>query len=78
MNEETKSDSLVKPLTAHKMEVLRLITAGDLNREIAKKLAITVSAVRDNKQHLGKGQNDNRRTPAVARARQLELLIQDG
>ncbi len=78
VNEESMDDSLVEPLTARELEVLRLIAAGDSNQAIAKKLVITVSAVKKHTGNIFGKLNVNSRTQAVARARQLKLLIQDG
>lgn len=70
-------DALVEPLTARELEVLRLIAAGDSNQAIAKKLVITVSAVKKHTGNMYSKLNVNSRTQAVARSRQLKLLIQD-
>jgi LuxR family maltose regulon positive regulatory protein len=70
-------NSLVEPLTSRELEVLRLIAEGDSNQAIAKKLVITVSAVKKHTGNIYGKLNINSRTQAVARARQLGLLSQD-
>jgi LuxR family maltose regulon positive regulatory protein len=69
--------SLVEPLTARELEVLRLIAAGDSNQAIAAKLVITVSAVKKHTANIYGKLNVNSRTQAVARARQLQMLPAD-
>jgi DNA-binding NarL/FixJ family response regulator len=73
-----KSSALFEPLTARELEVLRLIAAGDSNRAIAEKLVITVSAVKKHTANIYGKLNVDSRTQAVALARQLGLLHQDG
>jgi LuxR family maltose regulon positive regulatory protein len=65
---------LVEQLTPRELEVLQLIAAGDSNRRIAEKLVITVSAVKKHATNIYGKLNVDRRTQAVARARQLGLL----
>jgi LuxR family maltose regulon positive regulatory protein len=67
-------DSLVEPLTPREMEVLGLIALGDSNQEIARKLVITVSAVKKHTVNIFHKLNVNSRTQALARARRLGLL----
>ena len=73
-----EKESLVEPLTARELEVLLLVAAGDSNRTIAKKLVITVSAVKKHTGNLFGKLNVNSRTQAVARARELGLFSSDG
>lgn len=68
---------LVEQLTPRELEVLQLIAAGDSNRRIAEKLVITVSAVKKHATNIYGKLNVDRRTQAVARARQLGLLSID-
>jgi LuxR family maltose regulon positive regulatory protein len=68
----------IEALTPRELEVLRLIAAGDSNREIAAKLVITVSAVKKHSANIYARLNVNSRTQAVARARRLGLLPRDG
>jgi ATP/maltotriose-dependent transcriptional regulator MalT len=65
---------LPEPLSERELEVLRLMTDGLSNREIAETLVVTVGTV---KKHLNNifGKLDARsRTQAAARARELHLL----
>jgi ATP/maltotriose-dependent transcriptional regulator MalT len=67
-------NSLVEPLTARELEVLRLLGSGLSNQAIAQQLVVAVGTV---KRHianiLSKLQVDSR-LAAVARARELGLL----
>jgi LuxR family maltose regulon positive regulatory protein len=56
------------------MEVLRLIAAGLSNAEIAQELYVAVSTVKKHINHLYGKLRVHRRTQAVARARELNLL----
>jgi DNA-binding NarL/FixJ family response regulator len=66
--------SLVEPLSDRELEILRLVAAGDSNREIATLLFITEGTVKNHVTSiLGKlGVRD--RTQAALRARELGLL----
>jgi LuxR family maltose regulon positive regulatory protein len=73
-NHKSKIRSLPEPLSERELEVLRLIAAGDSNREIAAKLVISLGAVKKHLNNIfGKLEAGNR-TQAVARARELGLL----
>ena len=64
----------IEALTARELEILHLIAAGNKNQEIADQLIISLNTVRyHTKQIFGKLQV-NKRTQAVAQARQLGLL----
>jgi LuxR family transcriptional regulator, maltose regulon positive regulatory protein len=66
--------ALPEPLTEREQEILELLASGLTNREIAGKLFITQQTV---KKHLGNIYGKlgvHRRTEAVARARELEML----
>lgn len=66
--------ALVEPLSERELEVLKLIACGLSNREIGERLYLALSTVKGyNRTIFGKLQA-SRRTEAVARARELELL----
>lgn len=65
---------MVRPLTAREHEILILLAAGHLNREIAEGLFITVDAVKRHVSHVFEQLAVSNRTQAVARAHDLGLL----
>ncbi|RPI24575.1 MAG: helix-turn-helix transcriptional regulator, partial [Chloroflexota bacterium] len=68
------SAGLVEALTRREMEVLRLISAGDSNQEIAQKLVVTISAVKKHSGNIYGKLGVTSRTQAIAKARELGLL----
>jgi ATP/maltotriose-dependent transcriptional regulator MalT len=65
---------LVEPLTEREFDVLRLLSLGMTNEEIAKELTLAVGTIKaHNNRIFGKLAVTNR-TQAVARARELNLL----
>jgi LuxR family transcriptional regulator, maltose regulon positive regulatory protein len=78
-NEATTShlppaQSLIEPLSRRELEVLRLIAQGLSNQEMSERLVLALETVKGhNKKIFGKLQVQ-RRTEAVARARELGLL----
>jgi LuxR family maltose regulon positive regulatory protein len=65
---------LIEPLSRRELEVLRLIAQGQSNQEISERLVLALETVKGhNKKIFGKLQVQ-RRTEAVARARELGLL----
>jgi LuxR family maltose regulon positive regulatory protein len=71
---ESSKAEMVEPLTSRELEVLRLIAQGLSNREIGERLFIAVSTVKGHNQNIYSKLQVHRRTEAVARARELELL----
>jgi LuxR family maltose regulon positive regulatory protein len=68
------AQSLIEPLSRREVEVLQLIAQGLSNQEISERLVLALETVKGhNKKIFGKLQVQ-RRTEAVARARQLGLL----
>jgi LuxR family maltose regulon positive regulatory protein len=68
------AQSLVEPLSERELEVLRWIAAGLSNREIAAELVITEGTAKWHVNNILSKLQVNRRTEAVARARELGLL----
>jgi LuxR family maltose regulon positive regulatory protein len=65
---------LVEPLSERELEVLRLIAQGLSNREISEKLFLALITVKGHNQRIFGKLQVQRRTQAVARARELGLL----
>ena len=66
--------ALVEPLSAREMEVLRLLSAGRSNADIARELFVEQSTVKTHLIHLYRKLGVSSRTQALARARALRLL----
>lgn len=70
----TSDQYLIEPLTSRELEVLRLISAGLSNREIGERLFLALSTVKGHSRVIFDKLQVQRRTEAVARARELGLL----
>jgi LuxR family maltose regulon positive regulatory protein len=68
------SQPLVEPLSQRELEVLRLIAEGLSNSEISERLFIALITVKGHNQRIFGKLQVQRRTEAVARARELGLL----
>jgi LuxR family maltose regulon positive regulatory protein len=68
------SPSLVDPLSHREVEVLRLIAQGRSNQEISEQLVLAVTTVKGHNRSIFSKLQVQRRTEAVARARELGLL----
>jgi LuxR family maltose regulon positive regulatory protein len=66
--------SILEPLSERELDILRLIATGRSNQEIAEILVIAVSTVKSHINHLYGKLGTNRRTQAIAIARNLGLL----
>ncbi len=66
--------TLVEPLTERKCDVLRLLLAGASNREIARRLVLSVNTVKRHVYNLCGKLGVQSRTQAIIRARALNLL----
>jgi LuxR family maltose regulon positive regulatory protein len=64
----------VEPLSARELEILGLIAEGMSNREIADRLVIAEDTVKTHTKAIHGKLGVQRRTQAVARARELGLL----
>ncbi|MEM7114323.1 MAG: LuxR C-terminal-related transcriptional regulator [Chloroflexota bacterium] len=67
-------DTLIEPLSQRELEVLQLIAQGLSNREISERLFLALSTVKGHNRILFGKLHVQRRTEAVARARELGLL----
>jgi len=65
---------LVEPLSQRELEVLRLIAEGLSNDEISKRLFVALDTVKGHNRRIYDKLHVQRRTEAVARARELGLL----
>ncbi len=65
---------LVEPLSDREVEVLKLVAAGQSNRDIAEKLYLAVGTVKKHVYNIYGKLNVKRRTEAVTRARDLRLI----
>jgi LuxR family maltose regulon positive regulatory protein len=65
---------LIEPLSRRELEVLRLIAQGLSNLEISEKLFLALSTVKGHNQKIFDKLQVQRRTEAIARARDLGLL----
>jgi LuxR family maltose regulon positive regulatory protein len=65
---------MLEPLSERELEVLRLISKGLTNQEIAAILVVATSTVKSHINHLYGKLGTNRRTQALAIARDLGLL----
>ena len=65
---------LIEPLSQRELEVLRLIAQGLSNREISERLFLALVTVKGHNQRIFGKLQVQRRTEAVARARELGLL----
>jgi RNA polymerase sigma factor (sigma-70 family) len=66
--------SLVEPLTEREREVLRLLLEGESNREIARRLVLSVNTVKRHVYNICGKLGVQSRTQAIVRARVLNLL----
>jgi LuxR family maltose regulon positive regulatory protein len=68
------SQSLVEPLSARELEVLRLIASGKSNAEVARTLVIAISTVKTHTNSIFSKLQVTSRTQAIALARDLHLI----
>jgi LuxR family maltose regulon positive regulatory protein len=66
--------ALAEPLSQREREVLRLIAEGHSNREIADRLFLAVDTVKGHNRRIFAKLDVQRRTEAIARAREIGLL----
>ncbi|NMB58008.1 MAG: response regulator transcription factor [Chloroflexi bacterium] len=74
IRKEKVGQTLVEPLSPREMEVLELIARGLSNREIGERLFLALSTVKGHSRVIFDKLQVQRRTEAVAKARELGLL----
>jgi LuxR family maltose regulon positive regulatory protein len=65
---------LIEALTQRELEVLQLVAQGLSNEEIGERLFLSLSTVKGHNRNIFDKLQVQRRTEAVARARELRLL----
>jgi len=68
------SQPLIEPLSQRELEVLQLVAQGLSNREISERLFLALDTVKGHNRRIYGKLQVQRRTEAVARARELDLL----
>ncbi|MCP3776275.1 LuxR C-terminal-related transcriptional regulator [Paenibacillus sp. MZ04-78.2] len=66
--------AMEEPLTEREMEVLALLATGLSNKEIAERLVVAVGTVKVHVKNIFTKLKVNRRTKAIAQAKELQLL----
>jgi LuxR family maltose regulon positive regulatory protein len=69
------SEPLPEPLSPRELEVLELIAVGKTNQEIAQVLVVARGTIKAHAASIYRKLDVTNRTEAVARARQLEILL---
>ncbi len=69
-----QAEGLAEPLSQREMEVLRLISEGCSNQEIARRMIVSLSTVKTHINNLYGKLGVETRTEALARARKINLL----
>jgi LuxR family maltose regulon positive regulatory protein len=75
VGKETPIGGLLEPLTRREIEVLNLIAQGKTNKEIATALVVSPGTVKAHTSNIYRKLEVANRTEAVARARELEILL---
>jgi LuxR family transcriptional regulator, maltose regulon positive regulatory protein len=74
LNPAKPEQPLIEPLSQRELEVLRLVAQGLSNREISERLFVAVNTVKGHNRVIFSKLQVQRRTEAIARARELGLL----
>jgi ATP/maltotriose-dependent transcriptional regulator MalT len=70
----TQREGLFEPLSARELEILRLLSEGLTNEEIAERLTLVVGTVKAHNHHIFGKLGVKNRVQAIARARELKLV----
>ncbi|MCP5099609.1 MAG: LuxR family transcriptional regulator [Chloroflexi bacterium] len=70
----SSAQPLIEPLSQRELEVLQLVAQGLSNREISERLFLALSSIKGHNRNIYGKLQVQRRTEAVARARELGLL----
>jgi len=70
----SQAHTLIDPLSQRELEILQLIAQGLSNREISERLFLALSTVKGHNRNIFSKLQVQRRTEAIARARELGLL----
>lgn len=73
-SEQPRAQPLIEPLSQRELEILALIAQGLSNREIAARLFLALDTVKGHNRRIFGKLQVQRRTEAIARARELGLL----
>ena len=74
IKEQDPPPSLTEPLTTRELTILQLLATGMTNKEIAIQLSLSVNTIKMYTSQLYRKLDVNRRTEAIARSRELNLL----
>jgi len=72
--QQSAAQDLADPLSTRELDVLRLVTAGASNKDIADQLFIAVSTVKKHVSNILVKLDAPNRVQAIARARELNLI----
>jgi LuxR family maltose regulon positive regulatory protein len=70
----TQPRELIDPLTPRELEIMRLISKGYSNPEIASELVVTINTIKKHTSNIYGKLGVRSRTQAIARAHELNLL----
>jgi LuxR family transcriptional regulator, maltose regulon positive regulatory protein len=73
-SQQASSHPLIEPLSERELEILQLIEQGLSNREIGERLYLALNTIKGHNRKLYNKLQVQRRTEAIARARELGLL----
>ena len=69
-----QAPELIEPLTDRELEILHLMAQGLSNHEIGQRLFLALNTVKGHNRHIFGKLQVQRRTEAIARAREIGLL----